>query len=111
VTSFPVKTGLGVAGGGPMTAVVPTGLAAAEGGVWISWNRVGGMMAPVCFARKFRMSSFRIRPSRPDPTTSLSLICEDRQTSHREHWTEWGQVGDWGRSGDRRKRLKTDWRY
>lgn len=78
--SFPVKTGLGVVGGGLMAAGVLTGLVAAAAGagagpgVWISWNGVGGKMAPVCFARKFRMSSFRIRPSFPVPTTSLSFI-------------------------------------
>lgn len=56
--SFPVKTGLGVVGGGLMAAGVLTGLAKAApmgagagGGGWISWNRVGGKIAPVCFAR------------------------------------------------------------
>ncbi|KAF3834596.1 hypothetical protein F7725_027154 [Dissostichus mawsoni] len=36
----------------------------AVGGGWIAWNSVGGMMAPVCFARKFKISSFRIRGAR-----------------------------------------------
>lgn len=81
--SLPVKTGLGVEGGGLVEAGVLTGLAAAAAtaaarggedgaGVWISG--VGGNMAPVCFAKKFRISSFRMRPSFPVPTTSLSLI-------------------------------------
>lgn len=80
MTSFPVKMGLGVVGGALRAAAVLAGLAAAAagggtgGGVWISWNRVGGKMAPVCLARKFKMSSFRMRPSLPVPTTSLSFI-------------------------------------
>lgn len=87
--SLPVNTGLGVVGSCLMIAGVLTGFAAAVvtagGGVWISWNGVGGKMAPVCFARKFKMSSLRIRPSLPVPTTSLSFICEDRQTRNGSH--------------------------
>lgn len=49
----------------------------ASGMVWVGGGAsggVGGRMAPVCLARKLRMSSFRILPSLPVPTTSLSLI-------------------------------------
>lgn len=78
MTSLPVNTGLGVAAGGLMAAGVLAGRLAVGravgGGVWISWKGDGGKMAPVCLAKKLRMSSFRIRPSLPVPTTSLSLI-------------------------------------
>lgn len=71
---MPVNTGLGVAGGGLKAVGVLAVVAVVGGGVWISWKRGGGNMAPVCLARKFRMSSFRIRPSLPVPITSLSFI-------------------------------------
>lgn len=69
--SFPVKTGVGAAGGAIAADL------GARGGVWVGGEAsggAGGKMAPVCLARKLRMSSFRILPSLPVPTTSLSLI-------------------------------------
>lgn len=80
VLSLPVKTGLEMTGSGTLGGGFILGMEAEEGadaaggGGWISWNGVGGKMAPVCLARKLRMSSLRIRSSLPVPTTSLSLI-------------------------------------
>lgn len=77
VWSLPVNTGLGRTGVGMLRGFCSLGLAAGGGvggGGWISWKGVGGRMAPVCLAMKFRMSSLRMRPSFPVPTTSLSLI-------------------------------------
>lgn len=88
VRSLPVNTGLGITGVGILGGVVFSlgfgagveGATDAGGGGQISWNGAGGKMAPVCLAMKFRMSSLRMRPSFPVPTTSLSLICEDFET-------------------------------
>lgn len=78
VRSLPVNTGLGMTGVGMLgvsgLAAGAEGTAGAGGGGRISWNGAGGKMAPVCRAIKLRMSSLRIRPSLPVPTTSLNLI-------------------------------------
>lgn len=88
VRSLPVNTGLGITGVGTLGGIVFSmgfaagveGATGAGGGGQISWKGDGGKMAPVCLAMKFRMSSLRMRPSFPVPTTSLSLICEDFET-------------------------------
>lgn len=71
VLSFQVKTGLGIAGGAMMGVFSLGGVSSVGDGVfWTSYGRI----APVCLAKKLIMSSFKIRPSFPVPTTSLSLI-------------------------------------
>ncbi len=96
VWSLPVKTGLGIAGVGTLGGVIfslgfaagAEGAAAAGGGGRISWKSAGGKMAPVCLAMKFRMSSLRMRPSFPVPTTSLNLICEEKILMQMDHFWE-----------------------
>lgn len=96
VWSLPVKTGLGIAGVGTLGGVIfslgfaagAEGTAAAGGGGRISWKGAGGKMAPVCLAMKFRMSSLRMRPSFPVPTTSLNLICEAKILIKMDHFCD-----------------------
>lgn len=90
VWSLPINTGLGITGIGTLGGVAfadgVKGAGAAGGGGRISWKGAGGKMAPVCLAMKFRMSSLRMRPSFPVPTTSLSLICKGKTLMQMEHF-------------------------